>query len=328
HGLAMIDFGWRQYDNRLGRWFVVDKLAEFYHSHSPYAYVTNNPVNFIDPNGLYKISLDGNSNSIGGNLRGITTFRVYPKGYARGPSGCGGSSKNSRKMKRFFRKYHGIGRNTNTNTYTPYIWPDDEDLYDFDYYDGDDDVYADEHEHYGNGGGRGNPQGQRKGVGQNGGNWPTPDNGGYLPNFHSTVAFLYHTASKAGVEVGALIYKDENGEIKYWVAPWKDNTQYECDYKALENIPGWENFEYLATIHSHTSLPKNGWEGPSWKDVRYSHLTGLPTIVLGHNNVYMVEPNRIYSHYVIHVEPIQTVPMINPIGRSYNWLTKGVIFNF
>ena len=54
HGLAMIDFGWRQYDNRLGRWFVVDKLAELETNTSPYAYVTNNPVKYIDPNGMFK----------------------------------------------------------------------------------------------------------------------------------------------------------------------------------------------------------------------------------------------------------------------------------
>lgn len=48
----MYDYGWRQYMPDLGRWFGIDKLAEDYHSASPYAYVLNNPVFFFDPNGM------------------------------------------------------------------------------------------------------------------------------------------------------------------------------------------------------------------------------------------------------------------------------------
>ena len=32
----------------------MDPLAEMYASSTPYAYVTNDPVNHIDPNGMYK----------------------------------------------------------------------------------------------------------------------------------------------------------------------------------------------------------------------------------------------------------------------------------
>jgi len=50
-GLNMYDYGARNYDPSLGRWMNIDPLAEKYYSNTPYNYVNNNPLNFVDPDG-------------------------------------------------------------------------------------------------------------------------------------------------------------------------------------------------------------------------------------------------------------------------------------
>ena len=71
---GMYSYGWREYMPDIARWNGIDQLAEYYHMANPYAYVLNNPISFLDPDGRDVKPTSGGYEFSGSDLQNVMAY--------------------------------------------------------------------------------------------------------------------------------------------------------------------------------------------------------------------------------------------------------------
>ena len=106
--MGLYDYGARWYDPAVARWTSIDPLADQYKKISPYAYTANNPIRYIDPDGM-RIDVDTKEKK-----DGTTRVKIRYTGVLQ-TDGVDLSKKELRQMRRQIKKQLKSSFSVNSN---------------------------------------------------------------------------------------------------------------------------------------------------------------------------------------------------------------------
>jgi RHS repeat-associated protein len=120
-------FGARYYDSELSVWLSVDPMSDKYPFESPFTFVANNPVLFVDPNGEEKIIAVGNQSdgdkiihSGANNYQDDQAIHIFSHGSASDPLVTMGGETfrihDASEFAAFLEKYSTTWKNRETNS--------------------------------------------------------------------------------------------------------------------------------------------------------------------------------------------------------------------
>jgi len=150
---------------------------------------------------------------------------------------------------------------------------------------------------------------------------PTIDKGGFVETWKDMAKFLIVKSRISKSEVsGYILYDNKKQKIVHWIHPWEGNTINEAKYNPKMYLPNYNDYTFLFSVHSHTSLDFSTPDNPSFNDWQYLDQSGITMIIIGNTNTYRLDPNTLYpiARFEMYGEPALTPsPLINT-NNIYN----------
>jgi len=119
-------------------------------------------------------------------------------------------------------------------------------------------------------------------------------------NLKGAVNFMWEESERSKKEIACYVLEDKEGKRYYYIFDWQNNTDdYSINPEVMENPKKkgtytFDNKVLIAQIHTHPSSlyersgNPNGYDGPSYKDYKFSYERNVPVYTIGPHSVSVI----------------------------------------